>query len=73
MLQVAVENEVQDFLSAHSNRIDDKGRRQVVRDGLLTTESCRVPLKSNSQITQLLTFEIPILLHLHLFFLVRNP
>lgn len=35
MLQTAIESEVQDFLLTHSGRIDDQGRRQVVRNGYL--------------------------------------
>lgn len=35
MLQAALENEVQEFLEQHSTRVDDQGRRQVVRNGHL--------------------------------------
>ena len=35
MLQVAIEAEVQEFLAQHSQRVDDQGRRQVVRNGYL--------------------------------------
>jgi putative transposase len=33
MLQAAIEEEVEEFLSAHSDRRDDEGRRLVVRNG----------------------------------------
>ena len=32
MLQTAIETEVQDFLLTHSGRVDEQGRRQVVRN-----------------------------------------
>jgi transposase-like protein len=35
MLQAALESEVQDFLEQHASRVDDQGRRQVVRNGYL--------------------------------------
>ena len=35
MLQAALESEVQEFLEQHSSRVDDQGRRQVVRNGYL--------------------------------------
>lgn len=35
MLQSAIDNEVQSFLSVHSDRVDDQGRRLVVRNGYL--------------------------------------
>lgn len=35
MLRAAIESEVQDFLMAHSGRVDENGRRQVVRNGYL--------------------------------------
>ena len=35
MLQVALENEVQMFLEEHSTRVDEQGRRRVVRNGHL--------------------------------------
>ena len=35
MLQAALESEVQEFLGQHSSRVDDQGRRQVVRNGYL--------------------------------------
>lgn len=35
MLQAALENEVQEFLEQHSSRVDEQGRRQVVRNGYL--------------------------------------
>ena len=35
MLQAALESEVQDFLELHASRVDDQGRRQVVRNGHL--------------------------------------
>ena len=35
MLQAAIETEVSDFLLSHSDRVDDQGRRQVVRNGYL--------------------------------------
>ena len=35
MLQAALENEVETFLERHSNKVDDEGRRQVVRNGHL--------------------------------------
>lgn len=35
MLQAALESEVQDFLELHASRVDDQGRRQVVRNGYL--------------------------------------
>ena len=35
MLQAALENEVQMFLSEHATRVDDQGRRFVVRNGSL--------------------------------------
>lgn len=35
MLQAALENEVEAFLEQHSGRVDDQGRRQVVRNGHL--------------------------------------
>lgn len=35
MLQAASESEVQEFLEQHSSRVDDQGRRQVVRNGYL--------------------------------------
>ncbi len=35
MLQTAIEAEVQDFLLTHSGRVDEQGRRQVVRNGYL--------------------------------------
>jgi putative transposase len=37
MLQAALENEVQSFLEEHSARVDDQGRRVVVRNGRLPT------------------------------------
>ena len=35
MLQAALESEVQEFLELHSSRVDEQGRRQVVRNGYL--------------------------------------
>lgn len=35
MLQAALENEVEAFLEQHAGRVDDQGRRQVVRNGHL--------------------------------------
>lgn len=35
MLQAALESEVQEFLEQHSSRVDEQGRRQVVRNGYL--------------------------------------
>jgi len=35
MLQAALENEVEAFLERHSNKVDNEGRRQVVRNGFL--------------------------------------
>ena len=35
MLQAAIEAEVSDFMLSHSDRVDDQGRRQVVRNGYL--------------------------------------
>lgn len=35
MLQAALESEVQEFLEQHSFRVDEQGRRQVVRNGYL--------------------------------------
>jgi transposase-like protein len=35
MLQAAIESEVDGFLLTHSDRVDEKGRRQVVRNGFL--------------------------------------
>jgi len=35
MLQTAVETEVQDFLAAHADRIDEQGRRLVIGNGFL--------------------------------------
>jgi hypothetical protein len=35
MLQAALENEVEVFLERHSNKVDNDGRRQVVRNGYL--------------------------------------
>jgi transposase-like protein len=35
MLQAALEGEVQEFLEEHSSRVDEQGRRQVVRNGYL--------------------------------------
>ena len=35
MLQTAIDAEVDEFIAAHSNRCDEQGRRQVVRDGHL--------------------------------------
>jgi putative transposase len=35
MLQVALENEVQIFLEEHATRVDEQGRRRVVRNGYL--------------------------------------
>ena len=35
MLQAALENEVNAFLERHSSRVDDQGRRLVVRNGYL--------------------------------------
>ncbi len=35
MLQAALENEVEAFLEHHAGRVDDRGRRQVVRNGHL--------------------------------------
>lgn len=35
MLQAALESEVQEFLEQHSTRVDEQGRRQVVRNGYL--------------------------------------
>jgi putative transposase len=35
MLQAALESEVQEFLDLHSSRLDEQGRRQVVRNGHL--------------------------------------
>ena len=35
MLQAALESEVQDFLELHASRVDDQGRRHVVRNGHL--------------------------------------
>lgn len=35
MLQAAIDAEVDDFIAAHSNRVDEQGRRQVVRNGHL--------------------------------------
>lgn len=35
MLQAAIESEVQDFLMSHSDRVDNDGRRLVVRNGHL--------------------------------------
>lgn len=35
MLQAALESEVHEFLEQHSFRVDDQGRRQVVRNGYL--------------------------------------
>jgi len=35
MLQAAIEQEVADFIAGHSDRCDDQGRRQVVRNGYL--------------------------------------
>lgn len=35
MLQTAINAEVEDFITAHSNRTDEQGRRQVVRNGHL--------------------------------------
>jgi putative transposase len=35
MLQAALESEVQEFLDQHASRVDDQGRRQVVRNGHL--------------------------------------
>lgn len=37
MLQAALESEVQDFLEQHAARVDDQGRRLVVRNGHLPT------------------------------------
>jgi len=37
MLQAALESEVQDFLEQHASRVDDQGRRLVVRNGHLPT------------------------------------
>jgi len=33
MLQTAIDQEVHDFLVMHSNRVDEQGRKQVVRNG----------------------------------------
>ncbi len=33
MLQTAINAEVEDFITAHSQRVDEQGRRQVVRNG----------------------------------------
>ena len=35
MLQTAIDQEVHDFLVMHSNRVDEQGRKQVVRNGYL--------------------------------------
>ena len=35
MLQAALESEVQEFPEQHSSRVDEPGRRQVVRNGHL--------------------------------------
>jgi len=35
MLQAALENDVEAFLEQHAARVDDQGRRQVVRNGHL--------------------------------------
>jgi putative transposase len=37
MLQAALESEVQNFLEQHASRVDDQGRRLVVRNGHLPT------------------------------------
>ena len=37
VLQTALESEVQDFLEQHASRVDDEGRRLVVRNGHLPT------------------------------------
>ncbi|TWU45123.1 hypothetical protein Q31b_02940 [Novipirellula aureliae] len=35
MLQAAIDAEVEDFLAQHSNRLDERGRRLVVKNGSL--------------------------------------
>ena len=35
MLQAALEEEVNSFLEMHSSKIDDEGRRQVIRNGYM--------------------------------------
>ncbi len=39
MLQMALENEIQEYISAHNNLVDENNKRAVVRNGYLPDRS----------------------------------